>query len=552
MKWLTCVLFASLAAGRHAGSEQNRLATISGHVVHGATEEPLQKVHVILEASGAGHDSALVATTDEAGHFRFVDVEPGVYELTAEKSGFLDGSYGADEPEGQRSLLRITAGDRPQDLTLRLFPGGTISGRVLDSDGEAVPGDTVTLWTRSHLRGYKQGPSQAGETTTNGDGEYRFEGLAPGTYYVSADAGTWGYAVRRIPVDSSGKVTKMHDLRTFYPAALLLADAQGIKIESGQEQSDIDIRIQRGATVSVRGRIVGLSGSLSKYNVSAGVEIGRGWTGEEGKILPNGDFEFDELPPGEHELTVSVRGADGFREIGSTEVNLTDQDITGVVITPFKPARVRVRVVIEGEEDKPLTNGSVSLWPTEDNESTVHNLSAYPPQNATYVFDAVRPGNYHVWFNNASGCYLKSVQSGGRPLDPDSVEVTDGASLDLVMTFSKKVAEISGDVEISGSQPKGSVSVVLIPQNASWALRDMPSPELDQFLHFSAQHVRPGKYFAFATQDDDSDVWDNDQFVRLLRSEGTALEVHEKEHAAIHLKLIPKDVTDRIRQQLGL
>ena len=42
--------------------------------------------------------------------------------------------------------------------------------------------------------------------------------------------------------------------------------------------------------------------------------------------------------------------ASGPRLVGQTEVNLTDEDLTGIVIIPFKPAEVRVRVVIKGEE----------------------------------------------------------------------------------------------------------------------------------------------------------------------------------------------------------
>lgn len=62
----------------------------------------------------------------------------------------------------------------------------------------------------------------------------------------------------------------------------------------------------------------------------------------------------------------------------------------------------------------------------------------------------------------------------------------------------------------------------------------------------------PGKYLAFATQESDFDLWDDADFVQLLEPEASALELHENEHASLRLKLIPKDVTTRLRQQLGL
>ena len=63
----------------------------------------------------------------------------------------------------------------------------------------------------------------AGTSKTDQSGAYFFGSLAPGTYYVAADPGNWGNSVRQIPVDSSGKTTKLHDLITFYPTALSLA-----------------------------------------------------------------------------------------------------------------------------------------------------------------------------------------------------------------------------------------------------------------------------------------------------------------------------------------
>src|ERR1700736_580396 len=56
---------------------------------------------------------------------------------------------------------------------------GTISGRVVDSTGQVVPGATVTLTKPS-----------TGETRTfmsNQAGEFFFESIQPGTYNLSID-----------------------------------------------------------------------------------------------------------------------------------------------------------------------------------------------------------------------------------------------------------------------------------------------------------------------------------------------------------------------------
>ena len=552
LHWWICFLLPCIAVGRQAATENDQLALLEGSVVHAVTKEPVQKAHVTLEQSEGPQDSALVATTDEAGRFRFAGIKAGQYKLTAEKSGFLDGAYGGAEPEDGGSLLKVTGGDRLHDLTLRLFPGATISGQVMDADGDPVPGDEVILWARRHRHGQITN-SSAGHTGTNHAGEYRFDGLSPGTYYVSASVGTWGYATRQIPVDSSGKETRVHDLTTFYPAALSLADAQGVSVEVGQGQSGIDIRIQRGATWSVKGRIAGMSRSTANYSISARVAAGLGWTSEAGRVLPNGDFEFRELPPGKQLLSLLEHGPNGVQVIGSTEVNLIDQDVAGVVIAPFRPAQVRVRVVVEGEEDKPLTKGRVSLMPAHEPEDSLRTFLQYPPQNSTYVIDGVPPGKYRVWFNNASDCYLKSVLSGERMVDSESIDVAEGAVLDLLMTFSRNVASISGDVDPPQGQPNPSVHVLVISEEpGEHAEVRHRWPELDQTLHFSIARLRPGKYISLAVQDDNPDLWENSAFVKSFEAEGTAIELHEKENATVHLKVIPKEETDGARKRLGL
>ena len=225
-----------------------------------------------------------------------------------------------------------------------------------------------------------------------------------------------------------------------------------------------------------------------------------------------------------------------------------------MVINAFKPAQVRVRVVMEGEgEDKPLTTGSVFLIPTEGAADFVDRPVAYQPKNGVYVIDDVPPGRYRAWFNNANNGYLKSVQSGERVLDSGLVDVGDGAVLSLLLTFSGNVATVSGDLQVSEDQAKQPVHVVLVSDEATASLeRGNEWPTLDQSFHFSIPRVRPGKYLAFAVQEADYDLWKNADFVKLLQSEGKEVELHEKEQVTLHLKLITKEEIDDARKRLGL
>lgn len=306
-----------------------------------------------------------------------------------------------------------------------------------------------------------------------------------------------------------------------------------------------------GETFSVKGHIAGLAYQPSRYSVSATVAERFGWTPESGKISPNGDFVLDNLPPGQHELRLLENGPNGQQILGQTEVFLSNQDLTNIAIVPFKSAELQVRVMREGE-DAPLTSGSVFLIPVEATKFTHYGVGAFQPQDGTYLLNDVPPGKYRIGFNNAADCYLKAVESAGKELNPDAIDIPEDANLSLLLTYSPNVAGIAGEVEVSKDRAPNSVHVFLIAEDDNSPYEHVRPIDIDQSFHFSVQHLRPAKYLLFATEEENSEAWDNAEFVKALAPEGAELELQEKQQAAVHLKLIPKGDTDRIKRQLGL
>ena len=137
-------------------------------------------------------------------------------------------------------------------------------------------------------------------------------------------------------------------------------------------------------------------------------------------------------------------------------------------------------------------------------------------------------------------------------LDSDSVDVGDGAVLSLLMTFSRNVATVSGDVQVSDDQPKQPSHVVLVSDEAV-AFPDQRNVwlTLDQSFHFSIPRcdrvnilrLLSGRQTTiFGTTPISSSF-----FVRRARKE-----LHEKEQMTLHLKLITKEEIDDARKRLGL
>ncbi|MGB5812812.1 MAG: carboxypeptidase regulatory-like domain-containing protein, partial [Polyangiales bacterium] len=107
--------------------------TLLGQVIDDWTYAGLEGVAVSLEGP-----TSLSTRTDEQGQFAFRQVPAAIYEIQMSHPDF----------ESQRRRIEVERPlyvDRPQELPpVRLIPGGSIEGEVLDAYGEPVPGADVT------------------------------------------------------------------------------------------------------------------------------------------------------------------------------------------------------------------------------------------------------------------------------------------------------------------------------------------------------------------------------------------------------------------------
>ena len=552
MKRHLWAVFVAILSSAQTLPTGNTVTSIEGRVVFSETQTPARKARISLRPDKQENGFELVATSDETGLFRFVDIEPGSYNLIAEKPGYLPGLYGQIKYDDAESVLKVGAGENLKGVILRLFPASAISGQVVDADGDPAPGCNVLLW-RQDARPKNSHARVADQTVTDRNGQYRFGGLMPGTYFVSAEIGAEDppNSLDKILVDASGKRTNLHDYRTFFPSTISIEAAQQIHLSPGQEYDGADIHAQRGPLFSVAGKLAGALGPLSQYAINISVDQLEGWTGKRGRLGADGSFNFSDIPPGKHRLTLTREGKNGLQTVGSTEVTIDRENIAGIVIAPYDPAGVRVQVFLEGRET-PLTVGSVFLQPvTESRAVTGFSVYEFTPDNGIYVLKDVAPGRYIAGFTNAPHSFLKSIRVGESETSSNTIEISNGSRIDLVLTYSPKVASVSGTIEVSGEKPPKTIHIILVEEGEN-ARPGVYGVVADQFLHFSIEDRKPGKYRVFATEDADLELWDQPSFIRLLQSEGAVLELHESEHANVSVKLITSDVISRVRQQLGL
>jgi uncharacterized surface anchored protein len=179
----------------------------------------------------------------------------------------------------------------------------------------------------------------------------------------------------------------------------------------------------------------------------------------------------------------------------------------------------------------------VSLYYAEQERRTV-KVSA----DGTFRLADLVPERYRVMAYLKPFGYLKSVRSGGRELEGQTVNIDGSAELEVVV--SAKVASVTGQVHLDGGdRPAAGVSVVLIPQEKDRSgIRDAYEvATTDESGRFSIRGIVPGDYRAYAWESlgaRGSEYMDP-EFIRPLESKGVAVTLSEGGSANLDLIAIP-------------
>jgi protocatechuate 3,4-dioxygenase beta subunit len=266
----------------------------NGRVVAGARVEAREEASIPLPASEP-EAGTIRASTDAAGAFRLEGVSRGLHAIAAYAKGY-----------GRVVRTRVPPGAR---LDLFLFPGASLSGRVLAPDKKPLKDAVVHAESETALAA----PARPGRTDV--DGRFELLGLRPGAYRI----------VARHP--------------DFAPAV-----AGGLVLASGGEQR-ADLVLQLGSRVA--GRLVGASGRPARGRVYV-QELDGQPAGPllrdalQAEAASDGRFAISHVPPGvqtiavlspghaSRRLEVRVRAGDSQVDLGVIELE-TGLTIRGTV-----------------------------------------------------------------------------------------------------------------------------------------------------------------------------------------------------------------------------
>ena len=166
--------------------------SIEGTVVKFGAGEPIAAADVSLQmlpGPGAILSPPSIIQTTTDGKFSFRNLAPGNYRLVALRAeGFVVAEHGQRTPNGRGRPVPVAEGQQVAGITLAMMPTGSISGRIVDRDGEPLGRAQVQALQATYREGRKI-LKIVQSVQTNNVGEYRLFWLPPGSYYISARPG---------------------------------------------------------------------------------------------------------------------------------------------------------------------------------------------------------------------------------------------------------------------------------------------------------------------------------------------------------------------------
>ncbi len=274
---------------------------------------------------------------------------------------------------------------------------------------------------------------------------YRLFGLSPGRYLVCAEPPDSPVFSQSRPPRRSARFVK-----TCHPSARE-EDARAVTLTEADAQG-VDIVLQRRPTFTISGTVFDASGQAVEPTALMLWEIERNGSSGSGRQITGSQFAITGVVPGTYFVSAQMGETAPSTvpsELGGVPVEITNEDVGGLVIRMKKAGRARGRITFEDGAPPDLDAKKLSVAPMVTNHVGLH---AYAPAAAveadlTFTLEGVH-GAHAVTVNGLpAGWTVRSIRYRNREMLGVATEL-DGDprtdTLDILVT--RRTAEISGRV----------------------------------------------------------------------------------------------------------
>jgi protocatechuate 3,4-dioxygenase beta subunit len=472
-----------------------------------------------------------VTYADANGAFAFGGVPAGNYFLCARVKGYDRACFGGvSEPGRPLPKLMVQAGQNRQDIILSALPLGSVSGTVLDSDGDPVPNAQVQMLRPVYER-RKLEWEPVNNAQTNDRGEYRMSYVRPGHYRVMA---TRQYMpVNRVQPDVTNGQKMIEELysRQFYPNAATIDAAATLTLKAGNDLKTIDFSLNPVERAVVSGRIILPPGAASNEPVRLLLlpdrpteQIGAG------AGPPDYRFEFPSALPGPQQLLALLKTDDHTYFASESIVAGNGTEDLAVTLAAGTPLSGRLQ--LEGQGAKEHGPYTVHLTPGDHMRFLGEQPTAEVNDDGTFEFDDVVPGVWDIGVQpEPPGSYIKSMRLGKQDVLTEDMTLKPGTREPLNIVLSLNGAIVSGTVSESASpsaKAAGRVMVLLAPYGKfDDVLSFYQTKPTDENGKFTFKQVTPGRYKIYAFDRMERDEYWNPDFLKPYATMGEEFDVPE-------------------------
>jgi hypothetical protein len=539
---------------------------ISGTVVDSLTGQPLSNTRVAIAAISQRADFTTVVTSDD-GRFVFHDLVPNKYTLTAQRRGYITGSF--NQHEQFASSIAVGPGLNSSNLVFRLAAESTISGTVTDDQGDEVRDAEVMLFQNTVASGSRS-IWQRARAQTDENGFYRFSHLPAGRYYIAVSAEPWyaehftprtaisfsvsqggsvgtsfgsiggvvGNASASAPVEEQRSPLDVSFPLTFYSGVTDASQATAIVLERG-EKASIDVVLTAVRALHFRLNTENPQQQPGPAEQQPGVSIHLEQTLFNGVPVPirtqyattePGVVEVVGVVPGHYHLKINTWNKGQMQALqerdievsGSGELDASNSiaaiSLTAEVILAAPSARDQISVLLHNKK-----SGKIILEPMNE-------------KGEAEFKQGVLPGTYEVSLRSSKQIFIKNLSASGAKVTGRTLEIKGRGPVKLSITAVEGEGQIQGVVFRDGKETAGAM-VLLIPTDPANNQVLFRRDQSDSDGTFMLGNVVPGTYTLLAIQDGWELEWAKPEVLQRFMAQGETVIVAAKGKYSVKVKV---------------